>query len=120
MATISSKVAQLFSENREGVTQMLFKSRVEELVLQSLEDLVSQDRKKMLTEIGRNWDFYYGEHEPYFKKYREEDADEYADKAKPEFNYTRLIIDEYPGWLKTITSPSLIFTAGNGNLEMST
>ena len=74
---------------------MLFKSRVEELVLKALEELVSKDRKKVLVELGRNWDFYYGDHEAYFKKYREEDQDEYADKAKPEFNYTRLIIDEY-------------------------
>lgn len=95
MASIAEKVARILSPDREGVIQMLFESRIEELILQSLEELVSQDRKRTLVDIGRNWDFYYGEQEGYFKKYREEDADEYADKAKPEFNYTRLIIDEY-------------------------
>jgi hypothetical protein len=95
VASIASKVARLISPDREGIVEMLFENRVEELILRSLEELVSQDRKKTLVEIGRNWDFYYGDHEGYFKKYREEDQDEYADKAKPEFNYTRLIIDEY-------------------------
>ena len=53
MASIREKVSSLFREDRGGVTQMLFKSRVEELVLKALEELVSKDRKKVLVELKR-------------------------------------------------------------------
>ena len=96
MATsLLSKVAQLFEGDPKKVISMLFDSRVEELIIKSLEDIVSEDRKLQLVEIGRNWDYYYGDHEKYFKKYLGETDEEYADKDKPEFNYTRLVIDEY-------------------------
>jgi hypothetical protein len=93
---IKQYLSALFS-GRKDVVQMLFKSRIEELIARSFQDMLDAERRLILTEIGRNWDFYYGNQdiEKYFKKYRGEDEEEYADKEKPFFNYTRLVIDEY-------------------------
>jgi len=96
MATnIIDKVARLFTDSTEQVVQMLFDSRVEDLIFKSLEDLVGAERKLVLAEIGRNWDFFYGNQRGYFKQYLGETDEEFRDKAKPTFNYTRLVIDEY-------------------------
>ncbi len=96
MATnIIDKVSRLFTDSTEQVTQMLFNSRVEDLIFKSLEDLVGAERKMILAEIGRNWDFYYGNQKGYFRQYLGETDEEFRDKAKPTFNYTRLVMDEY-------------------------
>ena len=73
----------------------LFASVVENLTNKSLSGLLTQERKQDIAEIGKSWDFYNGDQEQYCKQYRGEDNDDFKDKDKPTFNYTKLIIDEY-------------------------
>ena len=73
----------------------LFESVVENVTNKSLSGLLTQERKQDIAEIGKSWDYYNGDQEQYCKKYRGEDDDDFKDKDKPTFNYTKLIIDEY-------------------------
>lgn len=73
----------------------LFQSIVEQITNKTLSGLLTSERKNDLADIGKSWDFYNGNQEMYAKQYRGEDPDDYKDKDKPTFNYTKLIIDEY-------------------------
>ena len=73
----------------------LFEEISDHLVTNSLATLISEERKAEIAKIGKSWDFYYGYQEQYIKKYRGESDDDYADKNKMVFNYTRAVTDEY-------------------------
>jgi hypothetical protein len=75
----------------------LFENIVENVTNKSLSGLLTQERQKDIAEIGKSWDYYNGDQEMYIKKYRGEDDEDYKDKDKPTFNYTKLIVDEYVG-----------------------
>lgn len=75
----------------------LFQSIVEQITNKTLSGLLSQERKAALIAIGKSWDYYNGNQEIYVKQYRGEDPEDYKDKDKPTFNYTKLIVDEYVG-----------------------
>jgi len=73
----------------------LFDSMVESVVSASFSRLLSKERRYEIDLIGKAWDYYYGDQEKYIKQYRGEHDDDYIDKDKPVFNYTRRIVDEY-------------------------
>lgn len=73
----------------------MFHSLVEQVITGSFSSLLSAERQRELGKIGKAWDFYYGEQEHYIKQYRGETDEDYVDKDKTVFNYTKLIIDEY-------------------------
>jgi uncharacterized protein YeeX (DUF496 family) len=73
----------------------LFESIVEQITSKTLSSLLTKERQNDILNIGKNWDFYNGDQQGYIKQYRGEDHDDYVDKDKPTFNYTKLIIDEY-------------------------
>ena len=73
----------------------LFESIVENVTSKTLSGLLTQERQKDIAEIGKSWDYYNGDQEQYVKQYRGEDDDDYRDKDKATFNYTKLIVDEY-------------------------
>lgn len=73
----------------------LFQSMVDSVVSASFTRLISKERQNEIKLTGKAWDYYYGNQEPYIKKYRGEHDDDYIDKDKPTFNYTRRIVDEY-------------------------
>ncbi|KKN08049.1 hypothetical protein LCGC14_1060720 [marine sediment metagenome] len=77
------------------MAEMLFKSIVEQVVTAGFSRLLSKERQRDIALIGKSWDYYYGEQEQYIKKYRGEHEEDYMDKDKPQFNYTRRIVDEY-------------------------
>ena len=72
-----------------------FESIVEQVIASSFGNLMSQERINQIDDIGKCWDFYYGYQEQYIKQYRGESPEDYQDKDKPTFNYTRSIVDEY-------------------------
>lgn len=73
----------------------IFHSLVDQVITGSFSSLLSAERQRELGKIGKAWDFYYGEQEHYIKQYRGETNEDYIDKDKTVFNYTKLIIDEY-------------------------
>jgi hypothetical protein len=73
----------------------LFESIVEQIASKTMSGLITKERQRDISLIGKSWDFYNGDQEGYIRKYRGEDEDDYKDKDKPTFNYTKLIIDEY-------------------------
>jgi hypothetical protein len=73
----------------------LFGSVVNSIITDSFTQALSAERRKELEDIGKAWDFYYGFQEQYIKRYRGEKIEDYIDKDKPTFNYTKAIIDEY-------------------------
>lgn len=73
----------------------MFHSLVDQVITGSFSALLTTERQADLAEIGKSWDFYYGKQEYYIKQYRGETNDDYADKDKTVFNYTKLIVDEY-------------------------
>lgn len=74
---------------------LIFQPLIEQVITGSFSSLLSAERQRELGKIGKAWDFYYGEQEHYIKQYRGETNEDYADKDKTVFNYTKLIIDEY-------------------------
>ena len=74
---------------------MLFQSIVEQITTKSFADMLSEERAAQLRQIGTAWDYYYGYQEQYIKQYRGEDNDDYADKDKMTFNYTKSVVDVY-------------------------
>jgi len=77
------------------MAEMLFKSVVEQVISAGFQRLISRERHREIEEIGKAWDYYNGDQEKYIKQYRGEHDDDYLDKDKPTFNYTRRIVDEY-------------------------
>lgn len=75
--------------------QMLFKPIVEKVANNSFSDLLTSERKAEIDEIGKAWDFYYGNQEQYIKQYRGEENADFNDKDKLVFNYTKAVVDEY-------------------------
>jgi hypothetical protein len=75
--------------------EMLFKDLVEQTVVGSFGNSLLEERSVEKKQIGKAWDFYYGYQEQYIRQYRGETEDDFKDKDKPTFNYTRAIIDEY-------------------------
>lgn len=73
----------------------IFQPVVDQVIAKSFSSLLSAERQQNLAQIGKAWDFYYGEQEHYIKQYRGETNEDYQDKDKTVFNYTKLIIDEY-------------------------
>jgi len=73
----------------------LFESIVNQITSKSMGGLITEERKSDIALIGKSWDFYDGNQKQYIKQYRGEEADDYLDKDKPTFNYTKLIVDEY-------------------------
>ncbi len=73
----------------------LFDSTAEQVVSAGFQRLISEERKHEMALIGKAWDFYNGDQEKYCKQYRGEKDDDFIDKDKPTFNYTRRVIDEY-------------------------
>lgn len=73
----------------------IFQPVVDQVIAKSFSSLLSAERQQNLAQIGKAWDFYYGEQENYIKQYRGETNEDYVDKDKTVFNYTKLIIDEY-------------------------
>jgi len=72
-----------------------FGSTIDRIVNSSLSDLLTKERQDEIRQIGKAWDFYYGFQEAYIKQYRGELKEDYDDKDKPTFNYTKAIVDEY-------------------------
>lgn len=75
----------------------LFESIVEQVTNKTLSGMLTQERKQNIMDVGKSWDYYNGDQESYIKQYRGENQEEYNDKDKPTFNYTKLIVDEYVG-----------------------
>ena len=73
----------------------LFDSTAEQVVSAGFQRLISEERKHEMALIGKAWDFYNGDQEKYCKQYRGEKDEDFIDKDKPTFNYTRRVIDEY-------------------------
>lgn len=73
----------------------LFDSVVENVTNKTLSGLLTKERRNDIAAIGKSWDYYNGDQEMYCKQYRGEDDDDFKDKDKPTFNYTKLIVDEY-------------------------
>lgn len=73
----------------------LFESIVEQVTTKSLGGLITKERRMDIAQIGKSWDFYDGNQIGYVKQYRGEEDEDYADKDKPTFNYTKLVVDEY-------------------------
>lgn len=73
----------------------LFESIVDQITTKTMGGLITEERKKDIALIGKSWDFYDGNQQQYIKQYRGEENEDYADKDKPTFNYTKLIVDEY-------------------------
>ena len=76
-------------------TEMLFKDLAEQVINGSFGAALKEEREQEIADIGKAWDFYYGEQIKYIKQYRGEKEEDFIDKDKPTFNYTRAIIDEY-------------------------
>jgi len=72
-----------------------FSKIVTDIVNQGFSQTLAQERQAELDKIGKSWDFYYGDQEKYIAKYRGESQEDYDDKDKMVFNYTRSVIDEY-------------------------
>lgn len=72
-----------------------FEDIVRQIIANSFSSLLSQERQAQITEIGKSWDYYYGMQEQYIKQYRGEADDDYRDKDKMTFNYTKGVVDEY-------------------------
>jgi len=75
--------------------EMLFKSEVEKFIAASHAKSLDAERSEEIKEIGKSWDFYYGNQEPYIKQYSGESDLDYEDKSKVVFNYTKSVVDEY-------------------------
>lgn len=73
----------------------LFESIVDQVTSKTLTGLLTKERQADIATIGKSWDYYNGDQEAYIQQYRGETDEDYDDKAKPTFNYTKLIIDEY-------------------------
>jgi len=73
----------------------LFESIVEQVTNKTLSGILTKERQNDIKKIGKSWDFYNGDQEMYCKQYRGEEDQDFEDKDKPSFNYTKLIIDEY-------------------------
>ena len=73
----------------------LFESIVEQVTNKTMSGLLTKERQADIAAIGKSWDYYNGDQEQYIKQYRGEDIEDYRDKDKPTFNYTKLIVDEY-------------------------
>lgn len=72
-----------------------FGDKIDEIVAKSFTLALDAERQEELKVIGKSWDFFYGHQEQYIRQYRGEHNDDYADKDKPTFNYTKAIVDEY-------------------------
>ena len=75
--------------------EMLFKSTVEKFINESYANSLDAERSSAIKEIGVSWDFYYGHQEKYIKQYSGESIEDYAEKSKVTFNYTKNVVDEY-------------------------
>lgn len=73
----------------------IFSSIVDRVIGSSFNDLLTKERQYEIRQIGKYWDFYYGFQEGYIKQYRGESNEDYQDKDKPQFNYTKAIVNEY-------------------------
>lgn len=73
----------------------LFASIVDQITTKALGGLITDERKTDIAHIGKSWDYYDGNQRGYIKQYRGEEDEDYVDKDKPTFNYTKLIVDEY-------------------------
>lgn len=76
---------------------MLFESIVDQMIVNSFSGMLTAERKHELEKIGVAWDFFYGYQAQYIKQYRGESDEDYQDKDKMTFNYTKTIVDEYVG-----------------------
>jgi len=74
---------------------LMFQPLVDQVITGAFSSLLTAERQEDLAEIGKAWDFYYGKQELYIKQYRGESNEDYLDKDKTVFNYTKLIVDEY-------------------------
>lgn len=74
---------------------LIFQPLVDQVITGAFSSLLTAERQEDLAEIGKAWDFYYGKQEIYIKQYRGETNEDYQDKDKTVFNYTKLIVDEY-------------------------
>jgi hypothetical protein len=77
------------------VLKSAFGSVVEDVIAKSMSSVLNKERQNEIKKIGKAWDFYYGYQEQYIKRYRGETKEDYIDKDKPTFNYTKAIVDEY-------------------------
>ena len=75
--------------------EMLFKSTVEKFIAESHANSLDAERSAEIKEIGVSWDFYYGRQEQYIKRFSGESVEDYKDKSKVTFNYTKNVVDEY-------------------------
>jgi hypothetical protein len=78
-----------------AVLKSAFGAVVEDVIAKSMSSLLNKERQDEIRKIGKAWDFYYGYQEQYIKKYRGELTEDYIDKDKPTYNYTKAITDEY-------------------------
>lgn len=73
----------------------IFDKIVEQVTSKSFANMLSHEDQVRKATIGKSWDYYNGDQVGYIKQYRGESTDDFADKDKPTFNYTKLIVDEY-------------------------
>jgi hypothetical protein len=72
-----------------------FGDHIDNLISNSFVLSLDAERQEELKVIGKSWDFYYGHQEQYIRQYRGENDDDFNDKDKPTFNYTKAIVNEY-------------------------
>jgi hypothetical protein len=84
------------------MTEMLFKNQAEEIVNETFANLLTEERRLEIEHIGKRWDFYDGNQiesvtngQKYIKQYHGEKDQEWEDKEKIRWNYTRLVVDKY-------------------------
>jgi hypothetical protein len=78
-----------------GRTDPVFRDIASEVVNDSLDNVLSDARKQEKKIIDKNWDFYNGDQAKYIEKYVGEKQTEFDSKIKTEFNYTRLVVNQY-------------------------